>query len=265
MIVVGVIIMALFAEYIAPHDPLRGSLRERLLPPVWHEGGNWTFPLGTDSVGRDLLSRIIYGARITLVVAVPTLIIGAGVGSLIGMVSGYARGRFDAVAMRIADITIGFPVLLLALLLAVIAGPNAVNVIVAIVLVIWARFARVVRAEVLGLRTREYVTAARVTGCSSPRIIRVHIFPNVVNTIAVMASLQLGWVIVVEATLSFLGAGIPPPAPAWGSMAASGREFIVSAYWVPLVPGVAIMLVVLALNLLGDWLRDILDPKMSGL
>lgn len=264
-VVVVFILAAVFADAIAFHDPIVGSLRDRLRPPVWQSGGSWTFPLGTDDVGRDIFTRTVFGARASLVVASLTLALGAGVGSAIGMVSGYFGGRTDAFFMRLADITMGFPILLLALLLAVTRGPGLANVVFAISFILWARFARVIRAEVLSLRERDFIKLARVAGASSTRVLGRHILPNVANTIAVLASLQLGSVIILEASLSFLGAGIAAPTPAWGSMTASGREYVTTAYWVPLVPGAAIMLSVLAFNMLGDWLRDNLDPKLRTL
>lgn len=264
-IIIIAVLMALLANFIAPHDPTDAALSIRLKPPVWHGEGSWTYPLGTDSVGRDILSRIIFGARSSLLIAAVTLLVGGAVGGVIGMVSGYVGGRTDAFLMRLADITIGMPMLLFALLLAVALGPSLTNVIAAISIVLWARFARVVRGEALSLRERDFVALARVAGCSPFRILLRHIAPNVANTMVVVTSLQLGFVIIVEATLSFLGAGIPPPTPVWGSMVAQGREFVTTAYWVPLMPGIAIMLVVLSFNLLGDWLRDNLDPTLRQL
>jgi peptide/nickel transport system permease protein len=254
---------ALAPEAIAPHDPLMTNLSARLTPPA-PMSGDWTYVLGTDDVGRDILSRIIHGARISLLLAAISLLVGAAIGTTVGLVAGYSGGRRDAVLMRITDLTLSYPVILLALLLAVALGPQTSNVVIAIAFILWARFARVVRGEALLIKQQPYIDAARVTGASSPRIVVEHVLPNLFNIILVLASLQLGWVILIEASLSFLGAGVPPPAPAWGSMTALGRDYVVSAWWVPTVPGVAIMLSVLSLNLIGDWLRDRLDPRLHG-
>jgi peptide/nickel transport system permease protein len=256
--------VALFAELIAPYDPLETNVAVRLQPPALL-GGDWTHPLGTDTAGRDILSRLMHGARLSLVVAVATLLIGGGVGTALGMLSGYAGGRTDSVLMRITDLTLSYPIILLALLLAAALGPSTMNVVIAVSCVLWAQFARVIRAETLVYREQGYVALAQVAGASTPHILRVHILPNVANTVLVLATLQMGWVVIVEASLSFLGAGVPPPEPAWGSMTAAGRDFVVSAWWVPAMPGLAIMLVVLSLNLFGDWLRDKLDPRLRNL
>jgi peptide/nickel transport system permease protein len=190
-------------------------------------------------------------------------VLAAGaVGAAVGLVAGYYRGRVDVVLMRITDATLSFPIILLALILAVTVGPSFTNVIIAIAVILWARYARVIRAEVLTLMEQDFVAQARIVGCGALRLITRHLFPNTLNTLVVLLTLQIGYVIIVEASLSFLGAGIPPPTPAWGSMIADGREFITSAWWVSFFPGLAILLVVLAFNLLGDWLRDTLDPKL---
>jgi peptide/nickel transport system permease protein len=252
---------AVFANVIAPFDPLQTNLPMRLTPPAF-QTGNWTYVLGTDDAGRDILSRIIFGARTSLLLAGASLIVGASIGTCIGLVAGYAGGLRDVVLMRITDLTLSYPVILLALLLSVALGPRTANVIVAISFILWARFARVVRGEALLVKEQPYVDAARTVGASPSRIVVRHVLPNLANTIMVLASLQLGWVILVEASLSFLGAGVPPPEPAWGSMTALGRDYVVTAWWVPTMPGIAIMLTVLALNLLGDWLRDRLDPRL---
>jgi peptide/nickel transport system permease protein len=204
----------------------------------------------------------MYGGRVSMLVALFTLAIGGGIGTAIGLVSGYFGGRIDAVLMRSADSTLAFPIILFAILLVVAVGPNMANVVIAIALVLWARYARVIRGEVLSLRERDFIGRARVAGCSHFRIVMFHLFPNTVNTLLVLLTLQVGWVIIVEASLSFLGAGIPPPTPAWGSMVSDGREYVDTAWWVSAIPGIAIMLTVVAFNLFGDWLRDTLDPKL---
>jgi peptide/nickel transport system permease protein len=256
------IVLALFADLIAPHNPYETSLRTRFRPPVWEEGGSWDHPLGTDHLGRDVMTRVIYGARISLAVGVLTVLLAGFIGAAIGLLSGFYGGRIDAVLMRAADSTLAFPIILFALILAVTMGPSFFNVITAIAIVLWARYARVIRGEVLSLKERDFVAQARITGCSPLRIIVFHLFPNTLNTLIVLLTLQIGYVILVEASLSFLGAGIPPPTPAWGSMVSEGRDYITRAWWVSFFPGMAIMAIVLSLNLLGDWMRDTLDPKL---
>jgi peptide/nickel transport system permease protein len=259
------VFVGLFGDLVAPYSATEASLSSRLRPPVWHSGGSWEYVLGTDSVGRDILSRLIIGTRLTLAVSTAALLLGAILGTALGIVAGYLGGMVDRVIMRLTDVAIGFPIILLALLLAVANGPRAENVIISIGLILWSRFARVVRAEVLSLRERDYVALARVSGASSLQIMAWHLLPNIMSTALVMASLQIGFTILTESALSFLGAGIPSPAPAWGAMVAEGRNYVVQAWWVPTIPGFAILLTVLAFNLLGDWLRDTLDPKMRQL
>jgi peptide/nickel transport system permease protein len=261
-IILGFVLLALTAGLVSPDDPYEQALSSRLAPPVWDQAGSWRHPLGTDRLGRDLLSRIIFGARVSLAAGVITVLLAGIAGAAVGLVAGYHRGRLGAVLMRITDATLAFPVILLALVLAVTLGPSFTNVVVAIGAILWARYARVIHGEVLALMERDFIAQARLTGCSAGRIILVHLLPNTLHTLIVLVSLQIGYVIIVEASLSFLGAGIPPPAPAWGSMIAEGRDYITSAWWVSFFPGLAILLVVLAFNLLGDWLRDVLDPKV---
>ena len=261
-IIVIIVFTSIFAPLLTSHSTTKPSLADRLTPPVWQEGGTWEHPLGTDALGRDLGTRLMYGGRVSLMVAMLTLLIGGGIGTAIGLISGYFGGRIDAVLMRSADSTLAFPIILFAILLVVAIGPNTGNVILAIALVLWARYARVIRGEVLSLKERDFIARARVAGCSHLRIVVFHLFPNTVNTLLVLLTLQVGWVIIVEASLSFLGAGIPPPTPAWGSMVSSGREYVDTAWWVSALPGIAIMLTVVAFNLFGDWLRDTLDPKL---
>ena len=261
-IILIVVFTAIFAPLLTPYSTTKPSLADRLTPPAWQEGGSWEHPLGTDALGRDLGTRLMYGGRVSLMVSLFTLLIGGGLGTAIGLISGFFGGRVDAVLMRSADSTLAFPIILFAILLVVAIGPNMANVVIAIALVLWARYARVIRGEVLALRERDFIARARVSGCSNLRIIFFHLFPNTVNTLLVLLTLQVGWVIIVEASLSFLGAGIPPPTPAWGSMVSSGREYVDTAWWVSALPGIAIMLTVVAFNLFGDWLRDTLDPKL---
>jgi peptide/nickel transport system permease protein len=262
VIIVALVAAALLAPVLAPHSPTVQSLPDKLLPPAWQEGGSAKHPLGTDLLGRDLLSRMLYGARVSLTVAAAALLAGGAVGLAVGIVAGYLGGRADSVLMRVVDATLTFPTILIALLLAVSLGPGLQTIVLAITLIIWARFARVVRGEVLTVKGRDFVALARVHGCSHLRIMAVHIMPNVLNTFMVLLTLHIGFVIIVEASLSFLGAGIPPPTPSWGQMVSDGRSHIASAWWLSVIPGAAIMLVVLAFNLFGDWLRDWLDPRL---
>ncbi len=262
VIIAVMVVVAVFAPLIAPHSPTEQSLPDKLKPPAWQEGGSATHLLGTDLLGRDLFSRLVYGARVSLTVAAFALLSGGLIGLAVGIIAGYLGGRVDSVLMRVVDATLTFPTILIALLLAVSLGAGLRTIVIAITVIIWARFARVVRGEVLGVRARDFVSLARVHGCSSPRIMLVHIVPNVMNTFMVLLTLHIGFVIIVEASLSFLGAGIPPPTPSWGQMVADGRSHIASAWWLSVMPGAAIMLVVLAFNLFGDWLRDWLDPRL---
>jgi peptide/nickel transport system permease protein len=264
--IIGVfVLMAILAPVLSPADPHSQSLRNRFKPPVWMEGGTTTHLLGTDRLGRDMLSRIIWGSRVSLAAGVVTVLLASAFGAAVGLVAGYYGGRTDAALMRITDATMSFPVILLALILAVTVGPSFTNVVVAIAVILWARYARVIRGQVLTLMGLDFIAQARIAGAGAWRIITRHLLPNTLNTLVVLVTLQVGYVIIVEASLSFLGAGIPPPTPAWGSMISEGREFVTSAWWVSGLPGFAILLVVLAFNLLGDWLRDTLDPKLRQL
>jgi peptide/nickel transport system permease protein len=257
--------MALFAPLLAPYSPIDQTLRDKLLPPFWMEGGSTKYLLGTDGFGRDILSRLIYGARVSLLVAVLALTAGGGIGLTIGILAGYLGGMIDNVLMRLVDAAFTFPAILFALLLAVTMGQGMATLVIAISLLLWASFARVIRGEVLALKQRDFVALAKVRGCSSLRIMATHILPNVLNTFMVLVTLNIGVVIVAEASLSFLGAGIPPPTPTWGLMISEGRGRIASAWWVALIPGIAITLLVLSVNLFGDWLRDRLDPRLRQL
>lgn len=259
------VVLAILAPLLGLADPYNQSLRNRFKPPVWEEGGSWMYPLGTDRLGRDMLSRIIWGSRVSLAAGVVTVLVASAFGSAVGLVAGYYGGRVDTTLMRMTDATMSFPVILLALILAVTVGPSFTNVVVAIAVILWARFARVIRGQVLTLMHLDFIAQARLAGAGAWRIITRHLFPNTLNTLVVLVTLQIGYVIIVEASLSFLGAGIPPPMPAWGSMISEGREFVTSAWWVSMFPGLAILLVVLAFNLLGDWLRDTFDPKLRQL
>lgn len=262
IIILGFILLAAFAPQIAPHSPTLASLPHRLKPPFWLSGGSLDYPLGTDRLGRDILSRIVYGARTSLTVSATALVVGVGFGTAIGLISASLVGALRELLLRLTDAAIGFPMILIALLLVVALGPSNANVVIAISLVIWARFARVISNEASAVMKQDFIALAKVAGCSRARIIISHLLPNVLNTIMVLVSLNVGWVIIVEATLSFLGAGIPPPTPTWGNMVAAGREELINAWWIATFPSICITLVVLSFNLFGDWLRDALDPKL---
>jgi peptide/nickel transport system permease protein len=265
LIIAVIVVMAVFAPYVAPYSPIDQTLPDKLLPPVWLEGGSTKYLLGTDPFGRDILSRLIHGARVSLIVALLALTAGGGVGLVIGIVAGYLGGPVDSILMRLVDAAFTFPAILFALLLAVTMGQGMATLVIAISLLLWASFARIIRGEVLALKGRDFVALAKVRGCSTLRIMLTHILPNVLNTFMVLVTLNIGVVIIAEAALSFLGAGIPPPTPTWGLMISEGRGRIASAWWVSLIPGIAITLLVLSVNLFGDWLRDRLDPRLRQL
>ena len=265
ILIVVLVIPGIFANQVSPHDPISGSIPDRLTPPVWQEGGSWDHILGTDKIGRDMLSRIIYGARISLTVAIVSIFLGAFVGVSLGLVSGYFGGTVDHLIMRLVDVKLALPSILLALVLATVMDGGYTAVIIIISIVIWARYARMVRGETLRVRQLDFIARAKVAGASDMRIMIHHVFPNVVNSIIVLATLEIGQVILFEAALSFLGVGIPPPNPAWGLMVADGRVLVVTAWWVAFFPGLAILLTVLSMNLFGDWLRDKLDPKLRNI
>ncbi len=254
------IIPAFFAEYLAPHDPYVPNLRARLQPPVFF-GGTWEFPMGTDRLGRDILSRILHGAWYVLAVSMIGITVGVVVGTTLGLVAGYARGWFDGLVMRLVDISLALPAMLLALALAASMGTSFLSVVIVVGFALWAYFARQVRAEVLLLRRSDFVERSMVAGSSHTRILFRHILPNVTNTIVVLATLQVGIAIMLDASLSFLGIGIPRPTPTWGLLVSDGRDFIATDWWISFFPGLAILLTVLSANMLGDWLRDKLDPR----
>jgi peptide/nickel transport system permease protein len=258
-------LVAVFAPAVAPHSAVDADLRARGRPPVFVEGGSGEYPLGTDRQGRDILSRIIVGTRISLSVAALSILVGGTVGTSLGLLAGYRGGWVDALIMRMVDLSLAFPSILLALIFAVTVGASFWVVVAVLAFILWARYARLVRGEVLTWKQLDFVALARMAGCSSPRIIATHLLPNVANSVIVLSTLQVGWAIVVEASLSFLGAGIPAPAPTWGGVVSEGRKYVETLWWVSVFPGVAIMLVVLSFNLFGDWLRDILDPKLRQL
>jgi peptide/nickel transport system permease protein len=263
LILVALIAVGVLAPLIAPYPPLQGSLGDKLLPPAWLAGGSWSHPLGTDLLGRDILSRLFYGARTSLGVAALAVLVSGTIGTTIGLISGYFGGAVDAFLMRLTDVALSLPLILVAIVLVAALGGSFANVVLVIVLLLWPRYARQIRGETLALRERDFVALARIANCSHFRIIRRHILPNVVPTLLVLVTLQSGYVVLLESTLSFLGAGIPPSTPAWGLMISEGRTVIETAWWVLVWPGLAIVALVLSGNLLGDWLRDRLDPTLS--
>jgi peptide/nickel transport system permease protein len=250
---------------LAPYDPVKISMSERFLPPFWAEEGSTAHILGTDNIGRDILSRVIYGSRISLSVSLLVIVITAGVGTVLGIIAGYLGGRTDGFLMRVTDVSLSFPPILIALLLAATMGPGYWTVVLALSILGWAPYARLIRGEALRLREEDFVGQARVIGASPFRIMLKHIFPNIINPLIIMMTLSVGMVILTEAALSYLGAGIPPPNPSWGNMVNDGRNFIDNAWWISTFPGIAIGLVVLSGNFMGDWLRDKLDPRLRQL
>jgi peptide/nickel transport system permease protein len=262
LILLTVIVAAVAAPYVAPHDPARQSLIRRFTPPLWVQGGNPAYPLGTDQVGRDILSRIIYAARISLIVGISAVMVSLVVGVTLGLLSGFLRGKVDAVIMTVVDVTLSFPQLLIALAFVAALGPSLLTIIVVLGLTGWERYTRVVRAEVLALREKDFVEAARAMGASSTRMVLRHLLPNTFSSIIVMSTLQVAQAILQEAALSFLGVGTGSAHPTWGQMIALGRDFVSVAWWLATFPGLAILLTVLAINLVGDRLRDALDPRV---
>lgn len=256
------LLLALFAPWVAPHNPMEGNLMERLMPPAWQDGGEWRHALGTDILGRDILSRLIYGARVSLAVCALAILLAGGAGSLLGIVAGYFGGAIESLIMRVVDLAISLPMILLALLFGVLFGPSFGNIVIIISLVLWSQFARMARGETLKIKSNDYIDLARTAGASPLRIMFEHVLPNVAGSLIVLATLQVGTVIIMEASLSFLGVGVPPPLPAWGSMIAEGRSYVVSAWWLCIFPGLAVLLTVLSANILGDSLTDRLNPTL---
>lgn len=260
-----VTICAIFAPILAPEPPTFGTLSKAFIPPAWSEGGSMEHLMGTDSLGRDVLSRIIWGARISLQVSLMAIFIAGTIGTTLGLISGYFGRQIDAVVMRLVDVALALPTILMALVLVAVLKPGVGTVIIVIGSLTWANYARQVRGEVLTVKERDFVVLARSIGSSNFHIMSRHILPNVFNTVIVLGTLQVGGVILLEATLSFLGLGVPPPDPSWGQMVAEGRNYIVVAWWISVFPGLAIMFTVLSMNLTGDWLRDRLDPRLRQL
>ena len=257
------VLLAVFAGFISPHDPTVQYRTATLTPPVWQDGGNWSFILGTDPLGRDVLSRLLYGSQLTFLVGIMVVLIASTGGILIGLVSGFAPKWVDTIIMRIMDIILSFPALLLALVLVAILGPSLVNAMIAIAIAYQPHYVRLTRAAVLSERSKDYVISARVAGAGLPRLMFITVLPNCIAPIIVQAALSFSNAILDVAALGFLGMGAQPPTPEWGTMLAEAREFILRAWWVVTFPGLAILITVLAINLMGDGLRDALDPKLK--
>jgi peptide/nickel transport system permease protein len=263
ILVVGAALVALFAPLVAPHDPFGINLLARLKPPAWVEGGSWEFPLGTDNVGRDVLSRMIWGSRVSLAVGLGAVVVGAVAGSLVGLLSGYFGGWVDAVLSWLIDVQLSFPFTLLAIFLLATFGGGFLPVVLVLALATWVNYGRVVRGQVMAVRGQDYVEAARAVGVPTSRILRRYIIPNALSPIIVVASFSMAQAILAEAGLSFLGVGVDTATPSWGTMLNDGRDYLQDAWWIATMPGIAIALTVLGGNLVGDWLRDRLDPRLS--
>lgn len=262
VVVLAFVVCAVLAPLIATHSPTAGSLDTRLIPPAWQHGGSSEYLLGTDRLGRDVFSRLVYGARISMLVSVGAILVTGLVGTVVGIVAGYCGGWVDAALMRLADVSLSLPAILIAILLASLYGPSFTNVIIVVIVSLWPSYARIVRGETLSLRQRDYVALAKVAGVPTLRLVARHLLPNLLPSLLVLSTLQVGIVILLEASLSFLGAGIPSPTPSWGVMVSDGRSVIEIAWWVSMIPGLVIAVTVLSLNLGGDWLRDRLDPSL---
>ncbi len=259
LLLLGLLVVA--APFLPLADPGLQDLRARLIPPIFLEGGTWEHPLGTDQLGRDLLARVIYGGRLTFVIAIAAVLVGSVFGTLLGMIAGYRRGWIDTIISRVVDAQLALPFILLAIAIIVSRGRSLVVLVAVLAIISWAQYARVIRAEALSLRERPFILGLRAVGASPIRIILRHIFPNIGGTVLVLATLEVGTMILAESALSFLGLGVVPPDISWGGMLAGGREFIKDAWWVVTFPGIAITSVVMSINLLGDALRARYDPR----
>ena len=257
-------LVAAAAPWLAPHDPVRQSLRGRLAAPTLEGADGRAHPLGTDHLGRDVLSRVIHGSRVSLVIGFSAVLVGGLLGSAAGLVAGFSRGRLDAVIMTVADAQLAFPFILLAIGIIAVLGPSFPTLVVVIGLSGWVSYARILRSQVLVLRSREFVESIHALGGSLARVVLRHVLPNVLSSIVVIATLELARAIVLEATLSFLGLGIQPPTPSWGGMVQEGREYLDSAWWISTFPGIVLMITSIVVSRTGDWLRDVLDPTLRG-
>lgn len=258
------ILLALFSPFFAPHEPMAQDLMYRLRPPFWMERGSYSHPLGTDHLGRDLLSQLIFGSRVSLIISIFAVFVSGGVGSLLGLLAGYYGGFLEDLIMRLVDMQMSLPFILLALILLAVLGPGFINIIIVLAITNWIYYARLIRSEVLNLKDNEFVEAARALGVSNTVIMFRHIAPNVINSVIVLATLRIASMILLESALSFLGLGVQG-IPTWGMMLANGRHYLNNAWWLATFPGLAIFLTVLSVNLLGDWLRDVTDPHLKNL
>ena len=261
-VLLALCIAAVFSSQVALHNPVRERLLDRLLPPVWAQDGDWQYFLGTDHLGRDVVSRMIYGTRVSLVVGFAAMAVGSALGIVLGVSAGYAGQRLDEVIMAVADIQLALPTILLAITMIAVLGPSFTNLVVVIGISGWVTYARIARAQVLSVREKEFVEASRAQGSGPLRIVCRHILPNILSPLIVVATLDLARTIILEATLSFLGLGMQPPTPSWGGMLSDGREYLLSAWWIATFPGLALMLTALSFNRLGDWVRDLTDPRL---
>lgn len=259
---IAVLLTAVFADFLAPLDPLEQSLVDRLKPPMWVGMRGEVHYLGTDQLGRDVLSRLIFGSRVSILVAIGAVPISASLGLLVGILSGYLGGRLDEILMRLADIQLALPFILLILAVIAVLGPSLLNMIVVLGVTGWAHYAKLVRGDTLSVRQRDFILAAKAVGVRAGRIMLRHILPNILSPVIVLVTLSVPRVIIAEASLSFLGLGIQPPTPSWGGMLSQGRQYIWNAWWLSTFPGILISLTVLGVNMLGDWLRDELDPRL---
>lgn len=259
-IVIMFLAFALFAKWIAPHDPLEINLKDSQIPPAWVEGGSTEHLLGTDRLGRDLASRIIYGSRTSMLVAALGILGSCTIGVFLGLIAGYFGGRLDSLIMRVVDIQLGIPFILLAIFIVAVLGPSLRNVVLIFAIIEYPFFARITRGEVLRIKNKEFVDSAIAIGARSGRIIFKHVLPNILDTVFVSATLEVGLLILYESALGFLGLGVAPPAPTWGNLLAEGSELLKTSWWVATFPGISIMLLVLGVNLVGDWTASMLDP-----
>jgi peptide/nickel transport system permease protein len=262
-VIAAAVVVAAFAPALAPSDPVKNRLLDRLTPPMWAQGGSARHPLGTDTLGRDVLSRLLHGARISLTVGLAAVLVAGVVGVALGLVAGYRGGWADDLLMRLGDIQLAFPVLLLGVAVIAVLGASLTNMILVLGASGWVTYARIARGETLSLKEREFVAAARALGAPARHVVTRHLLPNVLPPLMVVTTFSVARTIIAEASLSFLGLGLPPPTPSWGAMLDEGRNYITTGWWLALFPGLAILLLVLAINLCGDWLRDALDPRME--
>ena len=263
VVIAAAVVVAAFAPALAPSDPVKNRLLDRLTPPMWAQGGSARYPLGTDTLGRDVLSRLLHGARISLIVGLAAVLVAGVVGVGLGLVAGYRGGWADDLLMRLGDIQLAFPVLLLGVAVIAVLGASLANMILVLGASGWVTYARIARGETLSLKERDFVAAARALGAPASHVVARHLLPNVLPSLMVVTTFSVARTIIAEASLSFLGLGLPPPAPSWGAMLDEGRNYITTGWWLALFPGLAILLLVLAINLCGDWLRDALDPRME--